>query len=149
MRRHIGWIVALALLAVLVMAPTAPPSGPVNRHEFPRVSWATGAGHAARTTTATVNGTVLRIDIIISEVTANPTVNVSYADHNSVVCLPAMNALADATKHFKNAMVNSISASADFNPVAVCGDITITIDPSADPGGTAQTLTVDVVMYTR
>jgi hypothetical protein len=125
------------------------PRQPVARIECARVSWATGAGHAAQTTTARINGIVYRIDIILSAVTANPTVNVSYADQNAVVCLPAMNTLADGTAHFKNALVNSISTSADFNPVAINGTITVTIDPSADAGGSAQTLTADVIFYVR
>lgn len=122
---------------------------PVARVECTRVSWATGDGHAAKTTTATVNGIIYRIDVIASEVTANPTLNVTFADQNGTVCIAAQNALPDGTANFRNALVNSILVSADFNPVAVAGTITVTVDPSADPGGVAQTLTVDVIFYVR
>lgn len=123
---------------------------PVARVECTQVSWDTGDGHTAQTTTAAINGVIYRIDIIVGNITGNnPTINVSFADDNGVVCLPAMNGLALNSKNFKNALVNSIAASADFDPVAVAGTITVTVDPSADPGGTAQTLTVDVIFYIR
>jgi hypothetical protein len=147
-----GWIVAGLLATVLLMGASSDfraERQPVARIECTRLSWATDAGHAAQTTTTSLNGVVYRIDIIISEVTGNPTVNVSFANQNSVVCLPAFNTLADGTKHFKNALVNSITSSADFDPVAVADTITVTVDPSADAGGSAQTLTVDVVFYVR
>ncbi len=143
----------LLLLAVLTMGASYDhreiQQSPVARVQFTRLSWVTGAGHAAQTATAAVNGTITRIDLVASAVTGNPTLNVSYADDNGVVLLPAMNSLADGTKHFKNALVNSISASADFNPVMHAGNITVTVDPSADAGGSAQTLTVDVILYIR
>jgi len=112
--------------------------------EFSQVSWATGAGHAAKTATAyNVNMLVERIDVLISSVTANPTVDVSFADGNGVVIIDATNftTLADGTKHMKLAT----KATADFDAVPINGDITVTVDPSADPGGAAQTLTVDVI----
>lgn len=125
------------------------PRFPVARVECTQVSWATGAGHAAKTTTAALNGIVYRIDILISSVTDNPTVDVSFADQNSVVPVAAFSSLADGTNHFENALVNSITTSADFDPVAVAGDVTVTVDPSADPGGSSQTLTVDIIFYVR
>lgn len=122
---------------------------PVARIQFTRMSWATGAGHAAQTATVYVNGIIERVDIIISSVTDNPTVNISWADLNSVVLLPAMNTLADGTKHIKYGLSNKATQDADFNPVPHCGNITVTADPSADAGGSAQTLTVDVILYVR
>ena len=122
---------------------------PIARIHFTQMSWATGDGHAAQTATAYVNGIIERIDIIISSVTGNPTVNVSWADLNSVVLLPAMSSLADGTKHIKYGLSNKGTQDADFNPVPHCGNITVTADPSADPGGTGQTLTVDVILYVR
>jgi hypothetical protein len=123
---------------------------PVARIECAQLDWVTDEGHAAQTTTADLNGIVYRIDIIISSVTAEGvTVDVSYEDQNGVVCLPAMSTLAENTKHFKNALVNSLVSSADFDPVAIAGTVTVTVDPSADAGGSAQTLTVDVIFFVR
>ena len=119
---------------------------PVARVECAQLAW-TATGHTAKTTTANLNGIVYRIDILISEATNNPTVNVSYADQKSVVCLPAMSGLADGTKHFKNGLVNSLVSSADFDPVAIAGTVTVSVDPSANAG--VSGLTVDVIFYLR
>lgn len=122
----------------------------VARYEFAQLSWATGAGHAAKTATlGNVVGMIERVDIIISSVTGNPTVNISFVDQNSVVVLPAMNTLADGTKHMKLAYSNKGTQDADFNAVPHAGLLTVSADPSADAGGEGQTLTVDVILYVR
>ena len=118
---------------------------PVCRMEFAQKSWVTDEGHAAKTDTLNeINMLIERIDILISEVTGNPTVTVTITDHNSVQ-LVSFAALADGTKHIKLAT----SDATDFDALPVSGDLTVSIDPSADPGGVAQTLTVDVIIYGR
>lgn len=114
-------------------------------------SWATGAGHAAASETVyNLNGVVTRFDAIISSVTDNPTVAITFRDQNSCILIPdaLCASLADGTNHIKLARSHKSSPDADFNPVPLCDtDVTISIDPSADPGGSAQTLTVDVILY--
>lgn len=125
------------------------PQFSVARFEFARQSWATGAGDAAKTATlSNINGTIRRIDVLISSVSANPTVNVSITDHNGV-SLVSFSSLADGTKHIKLAESHKSSQDADFNPLPVNGTLTVSIDPSADAGGTDQNLTVDVIIYVR
>lgn len=124
----------------------------VARYEFDAVDWITDEGHTAQTSTIqNVCGTVYRIDVIISSVTANPTVAITWADQNSVVLVPnaLCAALADGTRHYFLAESNKGTQDADFNPFPHNGNITLTIDPSADPGGSAQTLTVQPILYVR
>lgn len=122
------------------------PTKPIARIEFAQASWATGAGHTAQTDSKIVNGTIKRVDVLISSVTDNPTVNVTITDQNSVEVI-SLSTLADGTKHMKLAESHKATQDADFNPVPVNGTLTVSIDPSADPGGTSQTLTVDVILY--
>ena len=116
------------------------------RYEFAQQSWATGDGHAAKTATlANVNMLIERIDVIISSVTANPTVNVVITDGNSVEVVDKTNltTLADGTNH----ILLSTKATPDFAASPIADDtLTVSIDPSADPGGAAQILTVDVIL---
>jgi hypothetical protein len=123
---------------------------PVARLQFEQASWVTGAGHAAVSKTIFVSGTIYRMDVIISSVTANPTVALTFTDDNSV-SLAELNqvALADGTNHTFDSVSHKGTADADFNPVTHHGDLSVSIDPSADPGGAAQTLTVDVILYVR
>lgn len=99
-------------------------------------TWATGDGSTAQTVTLNnMNGVIQAAVISISEVTGNPTVDVTLTDDLSAE-LAAFSTLADGTKHYKD--------EGDFNNIPVAGDVIISVDPSADPGGSAQTLTVIV-----
>src|SRR5512146_416465 len=116
-------ILTAAILLVMIFAMGATfdrrsdANFPVARVEFTRLTWTNGGGHAAQTATVNANGIVYRCDIIISGVTANPTTDVSFTDQNGAVPITAFSALADNTKWVKNALVNSILVSADFNPI--------------------------------
>ena len=121
-------------------------AAPIARVGFDQVSWLTSAGHAAKTTTRKgVNMLIERVDVIISSVTDNPTVTVTFADENGVAIIDPTNFtnLADGTNH----IMLATKATADFDMVPVNGNITCTVDPSADPGGAAQELTVDIIFY--
>ncbi len=99
-------------------------------------TWATGDGHAAQTVTiAGLNGLIQGVVISISEVTGNPTVNVTLADDLSGQ-IGSFATLADGTVHIKD--------SSDFDNIPVACNVVISVDPSADPGGVTQTLTVIV-----
>jgi hypothetical protein len=121
----------------------------IVKGRFPRRTWLTGDGHAAQTATLrNLMGLITRIDIVISEVTDNPTVTVAFADSAGLAIIPSFATLADGTHHVKLARSNKSTPDADFNPLPVCQEtLTATVDPSADPGGSAQTLTVDVILY--
>lgn len=115
----------------------------IEKRTFAQKSWETGEGHAALTAElANIQGIIKRIDVLISEVTDNPTVDVTITDENSCT-LVTLSTLADGTKHVKLAT----SDSTDFDAIPVCNTLTASIDPSADPGGSAQTLTVTVILY--
>lgn len=101
--------------------------------------WQTGDAHGALTATFNeVNGTIKEIVVGISEVTGNPTTTFTFTDSASRTLLTLSN-LADATTHRK-------TAQTDFDEILVNGDLTVSVDPSADPGGEAQTLTITVTI---
>lgn len=104
--------------------------------------WETSDGHAAQTLTfANMDAILEAMTINISAVTDNPTVNITVTDENSGVMI-TLNTLADGTVHYKD--------EGDFGRIPVGGDIVLSVDPSADPGGSNQTLTVIVdTKFTR
>lgn len=148
-------IIIISLLCLFLMGASEDlryysGSTPVARYEFTTLTWVTGDGHDAQTASLNINGTILRQDIIISSVTANPTVTISVTNQNSVVLTElGHTAIADGTKHTFDSISSKSSPDADFNPVTTNDVITISVDPSADAGGTAQTLTVTVIFYVR
>ena len=125
-------------------------SAPVARIQTVAATWATGAGNAAQTKTVFVSGTIYRHDVVISAVTANPTVAIACADDNGCVFGNELDhaALADGSSHYFDSQ-SSTDDDADFNPVTHHGNITVTITPSADAGGSGQTLSVTVLFFTR
>lgn len=143
---------ALLLVTFLLMGITSDKRAnlekPVGRIEFQQ-TWITGEGHAAKTLTRDVNGTIGRVDVILSSVTGNPTVIVTLRDQNSAIVVPDafLNALADGTNHTFRAWSNLGTPDADFNAVPHNGNITVSMDPSADAGGAGQTLTATVILY--
>ena len=114
-------------------------------------TWITGAGHAAASEVAyNLSGLLTRFDVIISSVTDNPTVAVTFRDQNSCIVVPdALCAtLADGTNHIMLARSYKATKDANFNPVPLLdSNITISMDPSGDAGGTSQTLSVQVILY--
>lgn len=115
-------------------------------------TWATGEGSTAKSqTTGEANGTIVGLTIPISEVTDNPTVAVTFRDADGCIIIPdaAFATLADDTKHIFYFLSEQGTQNATENPVAVRGPLTVEIDPSADPGGVAQTLTVKVRIFIR
>lgn len=121
--------------------------GPVARLQFNQMTWSGNSDHAAQTEDLYVNGTIVRMDIIINSVTGNPTTTFTFADENSVAFGDELNqaTLTDGTNHYFDSR-SSKNDDADFNPVTHCGTITVTADPSA-AAGVGQTLTVDVILY--
>lgn len=125
----------------------------IYRRNFAVLDWVTSEGHAAQTADLTkVSGTIKAIRVAISSVTANPTVNVTLTDITesglAAATLATLTGLADGTLHLKLAESHKATQDADFNPIpCLDNDLRISVDPSADPGGSAQTLTVTVTLY--
>lgn len=121
----------------------------IEKKTFASLTWATGAGHAAQTTELNdIEGIIERIDLIISSVTGNPTTNFTITDENS--CVPiSFSSLADGTYHVKYGLSKGATDS-DFNPTPVNNStLTLSADPSADAGGSGETLTITVILYLR
>ncbi len=117
---------------------------------FAQQNWITGEGHAAKTATLPGNtGIITRMDVVASSVTDNPTLSVTVTDTtNGGDVIPAIASIPDGTHTIHLARSNKGTPDGDFNEVPILGDgLTVSIDPSADPGGVTQILTVDVVLY--
>ena len=115
-------------------------------------TWVTSEGHAEKTgITGEVFGTIVGLTIPISEVTGNPTVKVTFRDADECIIIPdaAFATLADGTKHIFFFLSEQGTQNATENPVPVVGKLTVTIDPSADAGGSGETLTVKVRIFIR
>ena len=113
-------------------------------------TWITGEGHAAKSQkTGDADGMIVGLTIPISSVTGGPTVKVTFRDADECIIIPDSNfaSLADGTKHIFFFKSNKSSGDATENPVAVVGPLTVEINPSADPGGSDETLTVKVRIF--
>jgi len=122
------------------------PTEEIKRVEFPTITWVTSEGHAPKTAVVrNVNMLVERIVLIISSVTGGPATTFTFADDTGAVIIDPTNfaALADGTVYQKL----STKATADFDAVPINGDITITMDPDADAGGSGQTLSITPIFY--
>ncbi len=124
----------------------------LHKRAFKQLDWITGELHAAQTADLNgVNGILHKIEIKISSVTANPTVNVTLSDINDtdhVTTLETFSTLADGTLHIYHRLSKEWNADKDIDGHVFCwDDLRISVDPSADPGGSGQTLDVDVTLY--
>lgn len=122
------------------------------KRAFATLDWITDEGHAAQTNDISdVTGILHAIEIKISEVTANPTCEVTLSDITDtdfVTTLETFSTLADGTLHKYLRNSKEYDADKDIDGHVFCyNDLRITVDPSADPGGSAQTLEVDVTLY--
>lgn len=124
----------------------------LRKISFPALDWVTTEGHAAQTADLTgVTGILHMIEIKISSVTANPTVTVTLTDRTDTAItavLETFTAIADGTLHRYLRLPKEFDADLDIDGhVFVNNDLRISVDPSADPGGVTQTLTVTVTLY--
>ena len=146
MKKVVIWLMCCLLVAVALGATIDERNDgmrPIGKLQFTQLDWATGEGHAAQTTSINnANMLIERIDVLVSSVTANPTVAVTITDENSCT-IATLTGLTDGTNHVKLAT----KATADFDAIPVNNTLTISVDPSADAGGVTQTLTVDVILY--
>lgn len=114
----------------------------IAKYSIDQLLWETGDAHAAGTETIEMYGMVEAVGIRISSVTDGPTTTITFTDANGNE-LYNTGALADGTDYFYT--------PSEFLPTAekfpVWGDMIISADPSADPGGTGQELTVDIDIF--
>ncbi len=115
-------------------------------------TWAYGAGHDEKThVTQFVRGTIVGLTIPISSVTGGATVKVTFRDADSCIIIPdsAFATLANGTKHILHFLSEKGTQDATENPVPVFGKLTVTIDPTAAPSVSGETLTVKVRIFVR
>ena len=114
----------------------------IAKYSIDQVLWETSDGHTAQTETIEMFGMVEAVGIRISSVTDGPTTIITFTDANGNEVYNT-GSLADGTKYFYT--------PSEFLPTAekfpVWGDMVISVDPSADPGGSNQELTVDVDIF--
>ena len=126
---------------------------PIVRYQFKDANgvdfnWETGEGHTAQTDVIPCNFLPEAVFLSISSVTADPTVDVtiSLVMDGDEYTIDTFSTLADGTNH----VFSVFKATPDFDVaplyagldgVATDG-VKISIDPSADAGGSGQTLTV-------
>jgi len=120
--------------------------------KFATLDWITGEGHAAQTADIErVTGNLRKLEVKISSVTDNPTVDVTLSDISDtdfVTTLISFSGLADGTLHIYHSRSKEYDADRDVDEMFFnLNDLRISVDPSADPGGSGQTLEVDVKLY--
>ncbi len=96
-------------------------------------TWATGDEHAEQSQTVPINGILQKIILKASSVTGNPTVTLTIDDNGDNEIFTSGAKADGATYTFS--VYESIS-----------GIMKIAVDPSADPGGSSQTLTVVITL---
>ena len=120
--------------------------------KFTELDWITGEGNTAQTADIErVTGNLRKVEVKISSVTANPTVGVvlsDISDTDFVTTLETLSTLADGTLHIFHSRSKEYDADKDIDESFFdLNDLRITVTPSADPGGSGQTLTVNVKLY--
>jgi hypothetical protein len=114
--------------------------------------WITGEGHAVKSkVTQEADGTIVGLTVITSAVTGNPTTEITFKDADGCIIIPdaAFATLADDSEHIFFFLSEQGTQDATENPVPVRGRLTVTVNPSADPGGSGETFTVKVRIFVR
>ena len=92
-------------------------------------TWITGDGHAEQSQPVSINGLLQKIVLKVSSVTGDPDVTLTIDDNGD--------------NEIFNSGAKDDGATYTFSlSEPVVGVIDVAVDPSADPGGAAQTLTV-------
>ncbi len=96
-------------------------------------TWATGDGHSEQSQPISINGVLQKIVLKASSVTGNPTVTLTIDDNGDNEIFNSGAKADGATYTF------SVSEP-------LVGIIDVAVDPSADPAGSSQTLTVVITL---
>ncbi len=124
----------------------------LHKRKFKQLDWITDEGNGAQTADLEgVTGILHKYEIKISSLTSAPTVTVTLSDITDtdfVTTLESFSGLAVGTLHKYLRMSKEYDADKDIDGHVFCGnDLRITVTPSAEIAGTAQTLAVDVTLY--
>ena len=96
-------------------------------------TWATGDGHAEQSETVAINGILEKVILKASSVTGDPDVTLTIDDGGD--------------NEIFNSGAKDDGATYTFSVYEPIGGIMkIAVDPSADPGGSSQTLTVVITL---
>ncbi len=96
-------------------------------------TWATGDGHAEQSETVAINGILQKIILKASSVTGDPDVTLTIDDGGD--------------NEIFNSGAKDDGATYTFSVYEpISGIMKIAVDPSADPGGSSQTLTVVITL---
>jgi len=113
-------------------------------------TWDYGGGYAAQSqATFPIRGKIVGHRVIVSTVTGTPSAAVTFRDSDSCVIIPdSVCAVCETGNNIYLTESHKGTPDAHYNPVAVMGKVTVSITPSAAPGGAGETLTVKVrIMY--
>ncbi len=96
-------------------------------------TWATGDGHAEQSQTVAINGILEKVILKASSVTGDPDVTLTIDDSGD--------------NEIFNSGAKDDGATYTFSVYEpISGIMKIAVDPSADPGGSSQTLTVTTTL---
>ncbi len=96
-------------------------------------TWATGDGHAEQSETVAINGILEKVILKASSVTGDPDVTLTIDDGGD--------------NEIFNSEAKDDGATYTFSVYEpISGIMKIAVDPSADPGGSSQTLTVVITL---
>lgn len=112
---------------------------PVWEHSITAMTWVTGAGDAAQTETVPINGVIKQIVMTVSEVTGDPDVVLSIQD-------PSTNEFYTVTVHDNTTTIKYVTTHFAENQLTFAKGFIVSVNPDADAGGAAQTLTVNVTL---
>lgn len=150
MRKYvIGFIIALSLVVLLAAAKVDNRQYlgfPVAKYSTTQLSWVAGDANSASTTLYNVNGTIERIDIIVSDANNAPNNNctITFADEGGTT-LKAFTAFP--TTPAARTIELATSDSTQFDAIPSCGNVVVTVDPNGAPGGAGWL--VDFNIYVR
>lgn len=143
--KKLGIGLILGMFVSLLLAVTAVDSRdsrfPVAKYSTTQLSWVASDANDKSSTIANLNGTIERIDIVVSDGNVTQNATVSFADEGGT-------ALASFTVDMNSVqrlLKLATSDSTDFNAIPCCGNLVVTVDPSNGPTGV--TWTVDVSVY--
>lgn len=124
----------------------------LHKRKFKQLDWITGEGYGAKTVDLKgVTGILHKIEVKVSTVSGTPSVTVvlsDITDTDFVTTLETLAGLGKSLLHKFLRMSKEVAVDKDIDGhVFIGNDLRITVTPTADPGGTLQTLEVDVTLY--
>ena len=124
---------------------------PMARYEFATQTYPMTAADALSPTLNDVCGTIMAIEIIISDTQDGITYTVAITTENSATLFLEAT-MIDNTKHWRDAESDKNPRDADFNSIPVNGALTATITPIVAPDNASvgtKTATVQVILYIK